>query len=125
MAIRVSVNTAKCQSYQRCMAVAPAVFGIDASSGKAQVLHPVDASQDLIVKAARSCPYRAIAGRTGILSDNPSLSTPTGDVNALGRVYSCRGSTIPPNTRFGSIGSSKPPSSTPVRTITSSLSGNT
>ena len=61
MVIRVSVNTAKCQSYQRCMAVAPAVFGIDASSGKAQVLHPVDASQDLIVKAARSCPYRAIA----------------------------------------------------------------
>jgi ferredoxin len=61
MTLRVSVNTLKCQSYQRCMAVAPAVFGVNANSGKAEVLHPADAPQDLIVQAARSCPYRAIA----------------------------------------------------------------
>ena len=35
-------------------------FGIHAASGKAEVLHGSDASQDLIVQAARSCPYRAI-----------------------------------------------------------------
>ena len=60
MTLRVTVNEVKCQSYRRCMAVAPAVFGIDADSGKAEVLHGSDAPQDLIVQAARSCPYRAI-----------------------------------------------------------------
>lgn len=60
MSVRVTVNENKCQSYRRCIAVAPAVFGIDTDSGKAQVLHGGDASPDLIVKAARSCPYRAI-----------------------------------------------------------------
>jgi ferredoxin len=61
MTLRVSVNTLKCQSYQRCTAVAPAVFGINANSGKSEVLHPENAPQDLIVQAARSCPYRAIS----------------------------------------------------------------
>ena len=60
MALRVTVNELKCQSYRRCMAVAPAVFGIDANSGKAEVLHGSDTPQDLTVQAARSCPYRAI-----------------------------------------------------------------
>jgi ferredoxin len=58
-ALRVSVNTTKCQSYKRCAAVAPAVFGIG-SDGKATVLHPDGASKEEVVKAARSCPYRAI-----------------------------------------------------------------
>ena len=60
MALRVTVNELKCQSYRRCTAVAPAVFGISAASGKAEVLHASDTPQDLIVQAARSCPYRAI-----------------------------------------------------------------
>lgn len=60
MTLRVTVNELKCQSYRRCMAVAPAVFGIDAVSGKAEVLHDSDTPPDLIVQAARSCPYRAI-----------------------------------------------------------------
>ena len=60
MTLRVTVNELKCQSYRRCTAVAPAVFGINAVSGKAEVLHGGDASHDLIVQAARSCPYRAI-----------------------------------------------------------------
>jgi len=59
MPIRLSVNTVKCQSYRRCLAVAPAVFGID-PDGKAQVLPAADAPRDIILKAARSCPYRAI-----------------------------------------------------------------
>lgn len=58
--LRVSVNTKKCQSYKRCMAVAPAVFGIG-DEGKATVLHSDGAPQDEVVKAARSCPYRAIS----------------------------------------------------------------
>jgi ferredoxin len=58
--LRVTVSSAKCQSYQRCMAVAPAVFGIG-GDGKATVLHPEGASREEIVKAARGCPYRAIA----------------------------------------------------------------
>jgi len=60
MTLRVTVNELKCQSYRRCTAVAPAVFGISAISGKAEVLHGGDASHDVIVQAARSCPYRAI-----------------------------------------------------------------
>jgi ferredoxin len=59
MPIRISVNIVKCQSYRRCLAVAPAVFGIG-KDGKAEVLHPAGASRDIILKAARSCPYRAI-----------------------------------------------------------------
>lgn len=58
--LRVTVNTDKCQSYRRCVSVAPAVFGIGVD-GKASVLHPADAPREDIVKAARSCPYRAIA----------------------------------------------------------------
>ena len=57
--LRVTVNTMKCQSYKRCTAVAPAVFGIG-EDGKATVLHAEGASAEEIVKAARSCPYRAI-----------------------------------------------------------------
>jgi ferredoxin len=60
MTLRVTVNELKCQSYRRCIAVAPAVFGINATSGKAEVLHGSDTSEALIVQAARSCPYRAI-----------------------------------------------------------------
>lgn len=57
--LRVTVTPSKCQSYKRCTAVAAAVFGIG-SDGKATVLHPEGALEDEIVKAARSCPYRAI-----------------------------------------------------------------
>ena len=60
MTLRVTVNELKCQSYRRCTAVAPAVFGVSTTSGKAEVLHGGDTSQDLILQAARSCPYRAI-----------------------------------------------------------------
>ena len=57
--LRVTVNVIKCQSYKRCAAVAPAIFGIG-EDGKATVLHTEGASQEEIVKAARACPYRAI-----------------------------------------------------------------
>ena len=57
--LRVSVNTAKCQSYRRCSALAPGVFAV-MDDGKASVLDPEGASRDEVIKAARSCPYRAI-----------------------------------------------------------------
>jgi ferredoxin len=59
MPIRISVDTVKCQAYRRCLAVAPTVFGID-KDGKAEVVHTADAAPDVLLKAARSCPYRAI-----------------------------------------------------------------
>jgi ferredoxin len=57
--LRVSVNPAKCQAYKRCTALAPAVFAIGAD-GKAAVLQSDAAPDEEVVKAARSCPYRAI-----------------------------------------------------------------
>jgi len=57
---RVSVNPAKCQAYKRCTAIAPAVFAIGAD-GKASVLSCEGAGDEEIVRAARSCPYRAIS----------------------------------------------------------------
>lgn len=79
MPIRISVNIVKCQSYRRCLAVAPAVFGIG-EDGKAEVLHGANEPQDIILKAARSCPYRAI---TAVDEDSgeqlfPPVRNPTG-----------------------------------------------
>jgi ferredoxin len=57
--LRVSVNTLKCQAYKRCTAIAPAVFAIG-PDGKATALQPDAAPDEEVIKAARSCPYRAI-----------------------------------------------------------------
>jgi len=57
--LRVSVNSGKCQAYGRCTAIAPAVFS-PGPDGKATVLQPDAAPDEEVVKAARSCPYRAI-----------------------------------------------------------------
>ena len=59
MPIRITVDLAKCQAYRRCVAVAPAVFGIGAD-GKAEVLHSADTPAETLLKGVRSCPYRAI-----------------------------------------------------------------
>jgi ferredoxin len=57
--LRVSVNPLKCQAYKRCTAIAPAVFA-RGPEGKAMVLQTDAAPDEEVVKAARSCPYRAI-----------------------------------------------------------------
>ena len=57
--MRIAVDTGKCQSYQRCTAVAPAVFGLGDDT-KAEVLDPHGAEDAIVLKAAKSCPYRAI-----------------------------------------------------------------
>ena len=57
--LRVTVNPVKCQAYKRCTAIAPAVF-TPGPDGKATVLQTDAAPDEEVVKAARSCPYRAI-----------------------------------------------------------------
>jgi len=57
--LRVSVNPVKCQAYKRCTAIAPAVFA-PGPDGKATVLQAGGAPDEEVVRAARSCPYRAI-----------------------------------------------------------------
>ncbi len=58
--MRIAVDSGKCQSHARCTVVAPAVFGLGADA-KAEVLDPHGAEDALVLKAAKSCPYRAIA----------------------------------------------------------------
>jgi ferredoxin len=57
--LRVSVNPVKCQAYKRCTAIAPAVFA-PGPDGKATVLGTDGTPDEDLVRAARSCPYRAI-----------------------------------------------------------------
>jgi len=57
--LNVQVVTDKCQGYGACAKVAPEVFSLDASK-KAQVGNPSAAAEDLVLRAARSCPYRAV-----------------------------------------------------------------
>lgn len=57
--MRVTVDTEKCQSYQRCTVVAPAVFGVG-DDGKVRLLDSGGADDAVVLKAAKSCPYRAI-----------------------------------------------------------------
>jgi ferredoxin len=45
--MRIAIDTSKCQAHQRCTVVAPAVFGLKADDAP-------------VLKAAKSCPYRAI-----------------------------------------------------------------
>jgi ferredoxin len=57
--LNVTVNTDKCQAYGACMKTAPDVFKPDAES-KAQVADPQAAADETVLRAARSCPYKAI-----------------------------------------------------------------
>jgi ferredoxin len=57
--LNATVDTEKCQAYGACMKSAPDVFKPDAE-GKAQVIDPQAASDEALLKAARSCPYKAI-----------------------------------------------------------------
>jgi ferredoxin len=60
MPIRVIVNTTKCQSYGRCVAIAPAVFKFGAD-GKAEAHVSAAVPSETVLKGVRSCPYRAIS----------------------------------------------------------------
>ena len=66
--MRIEIDAEKCQSNTRCMAVAPAVFALS-SHAKAEVLDPHGAEDLVVLKAAKSCPYRAITVRDEATSE--------------------------------------------------------
>ncbi|MGA2394211.1 MAG: ferredoxin [Candidatus Lustribacter sp.] len=66
--MQIEIDSAKCQSHKRCMAVAPAVFGLG-GDGKAELLDPHGADDAVVLKAAKSCPYRAIIVRDETTSE--------------------------------------------------------
>jgi ferredoxin len=55
----IAIVAAKCQSDGKCLTIAPQVFSWTAER-KAQVVDPSGAAEDIVLKAAKSCPYRAI-----------------------------------------------------------------
>jgi ferredoxin len=57
--LKATVNTDKCQAYGACMKSAPEAFRPD-PEGKAQVVDPHGVGDEVLLKAARSCPYKAI-----------------------------------------------------------------
>lgn len=58
--VRIELDTAKCQSYGKCLALAPNLFAWDRSR-KVRINDPQGAPALLALKAAKNCPYRAIA----------------------------------------------------------------
>jgi ferredoxin len=56
---RIELNQAKCQAYGRCSLVAPAFFGIG-EDRKVRLLGSNESAEDVVMKAAKSCPYRVI-----------------------------------------------------------------
>jgi ferredoxin len=59
-AYRIELDKTRCQSYGSCLNVAPAVFAWDAAR-KVRITDPGGADDARILKAAKLCPYRAIA----------------------------------------------------------------
>jgi ferredoxin len=57
---RIELDTARCQSYGSCLAIAPTVFGWTRAR-KVRIGDPAGAPDEKILKAAKLCPYRAIA----------------------------------------------------------------
>ena len=57
--INVVVVTEKCQGYGACAKVSPEVFRLNADK-KAEAGDPSAAADDVVLRAARSCPYRAV-----------------------------------------------------------------
>jgi ferredoxin len=57
--LKVVVDAEKCQGYGACEKVSPDVFRLNADN-KAESGDPAAAPEDVVLKAARCCPYRAI-----------------------------------------------------------------
>jgi ferredoxin len=55
----VTVSEQKCQAHGACLKTAPDVFRLGAE-GKAEVANAGAASDEVLLAAARGCPYRAI-----------------------------------------------------------------
>ena len=57
--LNVTVDHGKCQAYGACVKIAPEVFRLNADN-KADSGDPAAAPDEVVLKAARCCPYRAI-----------------------------------------------------------------
>ena len=57
--LNVAVDHGKCQGYGACVKIAPEVFRLNADN-KADSGDPAAAPDEVVLKAARCCPYRAI-----------------------------------------------------------------
>jgi ferredoxin len=60
MSYRIEPDQKRCQSYGNCLKIAPNTFAWDRAH-KVRVSDPEGASDAAILKAAKLCPYRAIA----------------------------------------------------------------
>ena len=58
--VRIEISKRKCQAFGNCIAKAPSVFALG-TDRKVDVVDPDGASDEIIVQAAKSCPYRVIA----------------------------------------------------------------
>ena len=56
---RIELNQAKCQAYGKCAATAAGFFAVD-ENRKVRLVGGDETSDDVVVKAAKSCPYRVI-----------------------------------------------------------------
>ncbi|HEY2663541.1 MAG TPA: ferredoxin [Candidatus Binataceae bacterium] len=59
MAVKITIDKAKCIGSGDCVETAPTVFQLD-DQGKSDVIDPAGSSDSTIVSAARSCPVKAI-----------------------------------------------------------------
>jgi len=58
--LKVVVQIEKCQGYGACIKAAPDVFRLN-NDGKAEFAEYKSAPDEVVLTAARCCPYRAIA----------------------------------------------------------------
>jgi ferredoxin len=56
---RLELNLAKCQAYGKCAVTAPGFFRLD-DSRKVALAGAAEVVDEIVVKAAKSCPYRVI-----------------------------------------------------------------
>ena len=57
--LNVVVDSQKCQGYGACVKISPEVFRLNADN-KAESGDPAAAPDEVVLKAARCCPYRAV-----------------------------------------------------------------
>jgi len=57
---RIELNRSKCQAYGKCAATAASFFALG-EDRKVRLIGGDETSDDAVVKAAKSCPYRVIA----------------------------------------------------------------
>ena len=57
---RIELDTRRCQSYGSCLGIAPTVFAWTRAR-KVRIADPAGSADAAILKAAKLCPYRAIA----------------------------------------------------------------